>query len=83
MAILQKKLEKNRTTIVAVKTTTKEITTDNWKLSETAPSCNDCVATIVTEQFTRTGKGVGTVCPAFLKEIDVLWRSWVLFFLTT
>ena len=33
---------------------------DKWKQSETAPSCNDCVATIVTEQFTRTEKGVGT-----------------------
>ena len=55
--------------MVAVETTTKEITTDNWKLSETAPSYNGCVATIVTEQFTRTGKGVGTACPAFRKEI--------------
>ena len=26
------------------------------------PSCNDCVATIVTEQLTQTVKGVGTVC---------------------
>ena len=66
-------LEKNTTTIVAVETTTIEITTDNWKLSETAPSCNDCVATIVTEQFTRTGKGIGTACPAFRKEIRVLF----------
>ena len=47
-AILEKNEKKNRTTIVAVETTTKEITTDNWKLSETAPKCNDCVATIVT-----------------------------------
>ena len=68
-ANLEKKREKNTTTVVAVETTTKEITTDNWKLSETAPSYNDCVATIVTEQFTRTGKGVGTACPAFRKEI--------------
>ena len=34
--------------------------------------CNDCVAKIVTEQFTRTGKGVGTACPAFRKEIRAL-----------
>ena len=58
--ILEKKREKNTKTIVAVETTKKEITTDNWKLlSGTAPSCNDCVATFVKEQFTRTGKGVG------------------------
>ena len=66
-------MRKNTTTIVAVETTTKEITTDNCKLSETAPSCNDCVATIFTEQFTRTGKGVGTACPAFRKEIRALF----------
>ena len=64
-------LEKN----VAVDTTTKEITTDNWKLSETAPSCNDCVASIVTEQFTQTGKGVGTACLAFRKEIRALIQN--------
>ena len=39
----------------------------NWRLSETAPSCNDCVATTVTEPFTQTVKGVGTVYPAFRK----------------
>ena len=45
----------------------REIIRYNWKLSETAPSCNDCVFTIVTEQFTQTLKGVKTVCPAFRK----------------
>ena len=74
-AILEKKREKNTTTVVAVETTTKEITTDNWKLSETAPSYNNCVATIVTEQFTRTGKGAGTACPAFRKEIRLSSKS--------
>ena len=69
----RKTRKKNKTTIVAVEMTTKEITTDNWKLSETAPSCNDCVATIITEQFTRTGKGVGTASPAFRKEIRALF----------
>ena len=64
-AILEVNQKKNRTTIVTVKTSAKEITTDNRELSETAPSCNDCVATIVTDQFTRTVKGVGMVCPAF------------------
>ena len=42
-------------------------------MSETVPSCYDCVATIVTEQFTRMGKGVGTVCPVFLKEIKTIF----------
>ena len=35
----------------------------------TIPSCNDCAATIVTTQIPRTRKGVGTACPALLKEI--------------
>ena len=51
----------------------KKITTSNWKLSETVPSCKDCVATIVKEQFMRTGKGVGIACPAFRKEIRALF----------
>ena len=45
----------------------------NWKLSETAPSCNECAATIVTEHLMRTGKGTGTACLAFLKEIRTLF----------
>ena len=45
----------------------REIENYNWKLSETAPSCNDCVATIITEPFTPTVKGVGTVSLAFRK----------------
>ena len=40
---------------------------------ETTPSCNDCAATIVTEQFTRTRKGVGTTFPAFREEIRPLF----------
>ena len=49
--------------------------TDNreFRFSETAPSCNDCVATIVTEQFKQTVKAVVTACPAFRKEIRVLF----------
>ena len=50
-----------------MKTSTKEITTDDRVLAETAPSCNDCVATIVTEPFTPTVRGLGTVSPAFRK----------------
>ena len=42
-------------------------------LSEPNPSCNDCTATIVTKQFTRTMKGIGTMCPAFRKEIRTLF----------
>ena len=42
-------------------------------MSENAPSCKNCADTIVTEQFTRTRKGVGTACPAFLKEIRLLF----------
>ena len=59
--------------------TTKEIAnqitenSDNWKLSETTPSCNDCVATIVTEQFTQTVKGVRTAGPTFRKEKRALF----------
>ena len=53
-AILEKKQKKNTTTIVAIERTTivivktgkKGITTDDRVLSETAPSCNNCVATI-------------------------------------
>ena len=46
----------------------------NWELSETAPSCNDCVATIGTEQFSQTVKGVGTVCvQSSGKEIKTLF----------
>ena len=33
--------------------------TDNRESTETAPSCNDYVASIVTEPFTPTVKGVG------------------------
>ena len=33
-----------------------------FRLSETAPSCNDWIATVVTERFTQTVKGVGTAC---------------------
>ena len=39
-----------------------KITRYNCGLSETAPSCNDCVATIVIKHFTQTVKGFGTVC---------------------
>ena len=63
--ILEKNERKIRITIVTVKTSTKEIATDNRKLSEIVPSCKDCVATIVTKEFTRTVKGVGTLCPNF------------------
>ena len=42
-------------------------------LSETIPSCNDCAAKIVTKQFTRTRKGVGTTCRAFPEEIRALF----------
>ena len=37
-----------------VNTSTGEEATDDRVLSEIDPSCNDCVATIVTEQFTQT-----------------------------
>ena len=36
--------------------------------TKTTPSCNNCAATIVTTRTPRTRKGVGTACPAFLKE---------------
>ena len=42
-------------------------------LSETISSCNNCAAKIVTKQFTRTRKGVGTTCPAFRKKIKTLF----------
>ena len=44
-------------------------------LSETIPSCNDCAAivTIVTKQFTRTKKGVGTTCSALREKIRALF----------
>ena len=63
--ILERNERKIRITIVTVKTSTKEIATDNRKVSEIIPSCKDCVATIVTKEFTRTVKGVGTLCPNF------------------
>ena len=52
------------TTIVARETTTGRRKYDRV-LAETAPSCNDCVATIVTEPSTPTVKGGGTVNSAF------------------
>ena len=48
------------TTIVARKTTTRNRKYDRV-LAETALSCNDCVATIVTKPFTPTMKGGGVV----------------------
>ena len=69
MAISEENQRENRTTIATVKTSTKEITTDDSIIRDrSAPSCNDCVATIVTEPFTPTVKGVGTVRPAFRKR---------------
>ena len=47
---------KTTTTIVARKTTTKNRQIERV-LVETAPSCNDCVATIVARPFTLTVKG--------------------------
>ena len=41
--------------------------------TKTIPSCKDSAATIVTKQIPRTRKGVGTACPAFLKEIRTLF----------
>ena len=62
---LEKEQKENITTaIAAIETTTRNRKSDRV-LAETAPSCNDCVATIVTEPFTPTVKGVGTVSPAF------------------
>ena len=43
------------------------------KFTKTIPSFNDCAATIVTKRTPRTGKGDGTACPAFLKEIRTLF----------
>ena len=44
------------TTLVAIKTTTR--IERIAELTETAPSCNDCVATIVARPFTTTVKGI-------------------------
>ena len=52
------------TAIVARKTTT-ESRNYNRVLANTAPNCNDCVATIVTRPFTPTVKGGGIVNSAF------------------
>ena len=63
-AILEKtKKKKNTTTTIVARKTT----TGNRKktTAETAPSCNDCVATIFTEPFTLTAKGGRTVNSAF------------------
>ena len=75
-AILRQKTGEKQNNNSCSENNYKKITTDrsyNWKLSETAPSCNDCAATIVTEQFEQTRKGIGTTCPAFLKEIRTLF----------
>ena len=64
----RKKQKRNTTTIVAIEKTTRNNKTDNRESTETAPSRNDGVATIGTEPFTPTVKGVGTVYPAFRKE---------------
>ena len=61
----QKKIKR---TIVATKITTKISKIrieEKAELAETAPSCNDCVATIVARPFTTTVKGKKT---AFRKE---------------
>ena len=52
------------TTIVARETTTRNRKYDRV-LAETAPSCIDCVATIVTKPFSPRVKGGGTVNSAF------------------
>ena len=66
-AMMEKNQKRNTTTTIVAIETTMRNRKKQWKLSETAPSCNDCVATIVTEPFTPAVKGVGTVCLSFRK----------------
>ena len=61
------KRNRTTTTIVARETTTRNRKYDRVS-AETAPSCNDCVATIVTKPFTPLVKGSGTVNSAFRRR---------------
>ena len=66
--MLKRPFWRKKTEQVAVKINTKKQRQIALEIVRAAPSCNDSAATIVIEQFTRTRKGVGTTCPAFLKE---------------
>ena len=60
MAILEKETEIHTTTLVATTITTKKTEDRNQRkteVTETAPSCNYCVATIVARPLRTTVKG--------------------------
>ena len=62
-----RKTEENQNNNSCSENNYEEITTDRF--GNCQKPLRDCAATIVTEQFTRTRKGVGTTYPAFPNEI--------------